>query len=179
MATEPAHIKIQLKFERTEKISQRYPTSSTTYYITADQAEIMIERDLELRRQEAEEPQQVKRRCIYEICDELSKRDYNNARQQLRNTTYRSVAAKDDDEELSIVDVAVSNEGMDPAENWVTSDVVRQALDQLDAKERMILVGVRMHGYTQAQIAKALGISQPAVAKRLKKAETRLRELLL
>ncbi|MEB3105963.1 winged helix-turn-helix transcriptional regulator [Corynebacterium pseudotuberculosis] len=40
------------------------------------------------------------------------------------------------------------------------------------------MVGIHMHGYTQSQIARVLGISQPAVAKRLKKDEARLRELL-
>ncbi|MGO3330744.1 hypothetical protein [Brevibacterium aurantiacum] len=60
MATEPKTTKIQLKFERTQGISERYPTSSATYFITADKAEIMVERDLELRRQEAANPGQVK-----------------------------------------------------------------------------------------------------------------------
>lgn len=60
MATEPRTIKIQLKHERTEGISERYPTTSATYFITADKAEIMVERDLELRRQEAADPGQLK-----------------------------------------------------------------------------------------------------------------------
>ncbi|MGK2351621.1 sigma-70 family RNA polymerase sigma factor [Cutibacterium sp. V947] len=178
MATEPKTIKIQLRFERTEGVSERYPTSSATYFITADKAEIMVERDLELRRQEAADPGQVERRSIHEICDELSKHDYNNAKQHLRNTTYRSVSARDDDDELSVVDVAVSHEGEDPADSWATAEMVREALASLDPKDRLVVFGIHMHGYTQSQIARVLGISQPAVAKRLKKTEARLRELL-
>lgn len=62
MATEPRTIKIQLKHERTEGISERYPTTSVTYLITASEAQIMVERDLHLRRQEAADPEQAERR---------------------------------------------------------------------------------------------------------------------
>ena len=60
----------------------------------------------------------------------------------------------------------------------MTSDMVREALAELEPKDRLVVVGIHIHGYTQTQVATAMGISQPAVAKRLKKAETRLRELL-
>lgn len=178
MATEPRTIKIQLKHERIEGISERYPTSSATYFITADKAEIVVERDLELRRQEAADPEMVERRSIHEICDDLSKHDYNNAKQHLRNTAYRSVSARDDDDDLSVVDVAVSHEGEDPADAWATAEMVREALASLDPKDRLVVAGIHLHGFTQSQIARVLGVSQPAVAKRLKKAEARLRELL-
>lgn len=65
-----------------------------------------------------------------------------------------------------------------PDEAWVTQLEVREALASLDPKDRLVVVGIHMHGYTQSQIARVLGISQPAVAKRLKKDEARLRELL-
>ena len=71
MAAEPRTIKIQLKHERTEGISERYPTTSVTYLITASEAQIMVERDLHLRRQEVADPEQAKRPSIHEICDEL------------------------------------------------------------------------------------------------------------
>lgn len=194
MATEPKTIKIQLKHERTEGISERYPTTSVTYVITASEAQIMVERDLHLRGQEAADPEQAERRSLHEICDELGKHDYNNAKQHLRNTTYRSVSAKDDDDEIPVIDaVASSTEDprsrvwtgrreeygqLRPDQAWVTQLEVREALASLDPKDRLVVVGTHMHGYTQSQIARVLGISQPAVAKRLKKAEARLRELL-
>lgn len=56
--------------------------------------------------------------------------------------------------------------------------MVREALASLDPKDRLVVIGIHMYGYTQSQIARVLGVSQPAVAKRLKKAEARLRELL-
>lgn len=179
MATEPRTFKIQLKHERTEGISERYAITSVTYVITASEAQIMVERDLELRRQEAADPGQVDRRSIHEICDELSKRDYNNTNQHLRNTTYRSVSARDDDDELSVVDVAVSHEGEDPADAWATAEMVREALAILDPKDRLVVVGVHTYGYTQSQIARLLGMSQPAVAKRLKGRSTPARASVL
>lgn len=57
MVTELSRIKIQLKFERTEQISERYPAITTTYYISANEAEIMVERDLELRRRDTDAPE--------------------------------------------------------------------------------------------------------------------------
>lgn len=196
MATEPRTIKIQLKHERTEGISERYPTTSVSYVITASEAEIMVERDLRLRRQEAADPEEVERRSLHEIFDELGKHDYNNAKQHLRNTIYRSVSAKDDDDdnEISVIDAVASStedprsrvwtgrrdeyERLRPDKAWVTQLEVREALASLDPKDRLVVVGVHMYGYTQSQIARILGMSQPAVAKRLKKAEARLRELL-
>lgn len=178
MATEPRTIKIQLKYERTERISERYPTTSVTYLLTASEAQIMVERDLHLRRREAADPEMVERRSLHEICDELGKHDYNNAKQHLRNTAYRSVSARDDDDELSVVDVAVSHEGENPADAWATAEMVREALASLNPKDRLVVVGIHMHGFTQSQIAHVLSVSQPAVAKRLKKAEASLRELL-
>lgn len=194
MATEPRTIKIQLKQEHTEGISERYPTTSVTYLITAREAQIMVERDLHLRRQEVADPEMVERRSIHEICDDLSKHDYNNAKQHLRNTAYRSVSAKDDEDEISVIDAVASSmedprsrvwtgrraeyEQLRPDKAWVTQLEVREALASLDPKDRLVVVGTHMHGYTQSQIARVLGMSQPAVAKRLKKAEARLRALL-
>lgn len=193
MATEPK-ITITLKHERTEGISERYPTTNASYVITASEAQIMVERDLHLRRQEAADPEQLERRSIHEICDELGKHDYNNAKQHLRHTTYRSVSAKDDDEEISVIDAVASStedprtrvwkerreeyEQLRPDKAWVTQLEVSEALVSLDPKDRLVVVGIHMHGYTQSQIARVLGISQPAVAKRLKKAEESLRDLL-
>ena len=194
MATEPITIKIQLKHERTEGISERYPTTSVTYVITASEAQIMVERDLHLRRQEAADSEQLEPRSLHEICDELGKHDFNNAKQHLRNTIYRSVSAKDDDDEIPVIDAVASStedprsrvwtgrreeyERLRPDKAWVTQLEVREALASLDPKDRLVVVGIHLHGFTQSQIARVLGVSQPAVAKRLKKAEARLRELL-
>jgi DNA-directed RNA polymerase specialized sigma subunit len=173
MATEPKHVKIQLKFERVEGISERYPTSGQTYYISANEAEIMVERDLELRRRDTDDPEHVEPRNIDEIVDELGKHDYNNAKQHLRNTTYRSVSARDDDDELSVVDVAVSHEGEDPADSWATAGMVREALASLDPKDRLVVVGIHMHGYTQSQIARVLGALRTSGGGRARRVSSR------
>ena len=116
MATTPKTIPIALKHERTEEISERYPTSTATYVITASDAQVMVERDLHLRRQEADDDANVDPRSVTEIADELSKQDYNCAKKHLRYTRYRSVTARDDDTDMSIVEVAASGEGDDPAD---------------------------------------------------------------
>ncbi|MGM1311826.1 hypothetical protein ACS0VK_12225 [Corynebacterium striatum] len=110
MATEPKTITIALKHERTEEISERYPTTTATYVITASEAQVMVERDLYSRRQEADEDANVEPRSVSEIADELSKQDYNCAKKHLRRTRYRSVTARDDDTDVSIVEVAPSGE---------------------------------------------------------------------
>ena len=194
MATEPKITKIQLQHERTEGISERYPTTSVAYVVKASEAQIMVERDLHLRRQEAADSEQLEPRSLHEICDELGKHDFNNAKQHLRNTIYRSVSAKDDDDEIPVIDAVASStedprsrvwtgrreeyERLRPDKAWVTQLEVREALASLDPKDRLVVVGIHLHGFTQSQIARVLGVSQPAVAKRLKKAEARLRELL-
>ncbi|AEK92783.1 RNA polymerase factor sigma 70 [Corynebacterium pseudotuberculosis P54B96] len=132
MATEPRTIKIQLKHEHTEGISERYPTTSVTYLITASEAQIMVECDLHLRRQEVADPEQAERRSLHEICDELGKHDYNNAKQHLRNTTYRSVSAKDDDDEIPVID-AVASSAEDPRSRGYGRDgeASMRSLDQM------------------------------------------------
>lgn len=178
MATKPKTITIALEHERIEEISERYPTTTATYVIMASEAQVMVERDLHLRRQEADDDANVEPRSVSEIADELSKQDYNCAKKHLRRTRYRSATARDDDTDVSIVEVAPSGEGDDPAETWATQLMVREALAKLVVEDRVVLVGIHMCGMTQTQIARVLGVSQPAVVKRLRKAEARLRELL-
>lgn len=178
MATKPKTITIALKHERTEEISERYPTTTATFVIPASEAQVMVERDLTLRCRDADDDANVEPRSVSEIADELSKQDYNCVKKHLRHTRYRSVSARDDDTDVSIVEVAPSGEGDDPAEAWATRMMVREALAKLDVEDRVVLVGIHMHGMTQTQVARVLGVSQPAVVRRLRKAEARLRELL-
>lgn len=169
--------RITLQFERTEGVSERYPTRQVTYRIALSEAEVMVERDLAIRRSGAEDPELVEPRTIEQIADELSKQDYNNAKKQLRHTAYRSVSGRDDEEEVSIIDVALSREGEDPAEKWMRAQAVRDVLARMEVTDREVLVAIHAHGYTQAEVAKWLGVSQPAVAKRLRRAEEKFRRM--
>lgn len=60
--------------------------------------------------------------------------DYDNAKQHLRHTSYQSVPAKDEKEEIPLPEVAVSHEGADPDDRWATTIAVRDALRHLDAR---------------------------------------------
>lgn len=177
MAHQPNTIKIMFQHERTENITERYPTTNATYYITADEANIVVERDYQQRLEAADTPGEVTRRPVEEIFDELSKQDYNNAKQHLRNTGYRSVSAREDDEELSIIDTTASSAAYATAEEWDTNLLIKDLLASLDSTDRAIIIG-RLQGYGQTDIARQIGISQPAVNKRLKKLEELFRRTL-
>lgn len=168
MAKQPNTIKIVFQHERTENITERYPTTSTTYYITADEANIVIEQDYQQRLTQAENPDEVTRRSVDAIFDELSKQDYNNAKQHLRHTTYKSATARDDEEELSSIETTPSTAAQATPEDWDTNLLLKDILASLDPIDRTITIG-RLQGYGQSEIARQVGISQPAVNKRLKK----------
>lgn len=177
MAKQPTHIKIVFQHERTEGITERYPTTNATYYITANEANIVVEQDYQHRLKTAETPGEVTRRPVEEIFDELGKQDYNNAKQHLRHTTYRSVAAREDDEELSIIETTASTAACATPEEWDTNLLLKDLLASLDRTDQAIIIG-RLQGYGQSDIARQVGISQPAVNKRLKKLEQLFRENL-
>ena len=60
-------------------------------------------------------------------------------------------------------------------ESLISDLDLREAMGELsDADCRVVLL--RLEGYTQTEIAKQIGISQPAVYKRLKKIYALLRE---
>lgn len=179
MATEkPDHITITLQAERTRNIRERYPVFETNYRITATEAEVIIERDLAIRRQASANPNDELPRSIEEIVKELSGLDYNCAKKHLRHTRYVKVSGRGDADEVSILDVTASGEGEDPTETWAAHISVRQALAQLTSKDRAVLIGVHMFGMTRTEVGEHMGVSQPAITKRLKKAEDKLRELL-
>lgn len=178
MATEPQHVQFTLAFERTKYIRESAPVTETSYRITASEAEVIIERDVELRRQAAADPESVEARTIEEIAKDLSGDDYNTAKKYLRHSRYVKISGPDDDEDLSILDITPSHQGDDPSEVWAMRLMVRHALAQLDPKDRAVLIDVHVAGLTRTEVAKYLGVSQPAVSKRLKKAEEKLRELL-
>lgn len=58
---------------------------------------------------------------------------------------------------------------VDPTDTWLTSVAVRQFVAGLKPVDQQIVVLLFWHGYSESQCAKHLGISQPAVSKRLKK----------
>lgn len=180
MAHKPNTIKIVFQYERTEGISERYPVCNQSYYITADEAEIMVERDYQQRKHEAENPAAVSRRSVHDIFKELGNLDYNNAKKHLRNTWFeaapRNFAEDDQAEQVSIVETA-SDDIYEPSDEWDAEIQYRDFLTSLDQVDRAIVIGKRM-GYCQSDIARRVGISQPAVAKRLKKLSKDFQEKL-
>lgn len=178
MATEPRPITISLAFERTRNISERYPVSEASYRITASEAEVIIERDLEIRRQASATPDEEVPRRIEEIAKELSGHDYNNAKKRLRHTRYVKVSGRGDADDVSILDITASDQDEDPSATWAAHVSVRQALQRLDSKDRAVLIDVHVLGMTRTEVAKHLGVSQPAITKRLRRAEKKFRELL-
>lgn len=178
MANKPRNIKIVFESERTRNIREAFPTTESTYWITADEESVMVERDYQLRREQADDPTKVKRRSIHTIFDELSKVDINNAKQHLRNTTYRSITGRGDDEEISIIDVAISlRDGEDPAECYALRIDFQRLLATFDEIDQKIVACLN-HGFKQAEISERVGISQVAVSKRIKKLEKVFQDFL-
>lgn len=183
MATEPNNIRIVLETEKTRSIYEAFPTFKSEYFIRADEAEVMVERDYVLRCQSASDPSCVERRSIHEIFRALSKLDYNNAKKQLRHTAYRSASPQDSEVETSLVEVATASgasgfaavgEYLDPADSWVTSARVQEVLAAMNPLDRAVLLGVYVHGLTQMELARLLGVRQSRISDRLKRAKKAL-----
>lgn len=180
MATQPQTIHIVLKTEKTRGACEPFPTVESEYFIRADEAEVVVERDWVLRCEAADDPASVERRSVQEIFKELSKDEYNNAKKHLRHTSYRSASGTDSEVETSLVEVASSTgvsgfasagDWVDPTESWVMSARVHEVLADLDPIDRFVLIGICLEGYTQMEMASVLGVSQPMVQKRLKRAK--------
>lgn len=177
------NIRIVLETEKSRSIYEAYPTFESEYFIRADEAEVMVERDYVLRRESASDPSCVERRSIHDIFREFSKLDYNNAKKQLRHTQRRNASSKDSPVEVPVVEVATASgasgfaavgEYHDPADSWVTSARVQEVLAAMIPEDRIVLLGVYIHGLTQMELASLLGVRQSRISDRLKRAKKAL-----
>lgn len=177
---------LTLRFERNNS-NERYPCGEYTVEVAADEVLVMVETDYQQRLATAIDPSLVERRDPNMILEhEVGRAEYNNSKSHHRNTAYRASTPRDESDRVSVIESKLNADGYlagnielaDPADAWVTRLMVREALAKLDVEDRVVLVGIHMRGMTQTQVARVLGVSQPAVVKRLRKAEARLRELL-
>ncbi|WP_167142019.1 hypothetical protein [Canibacter zhoujuaniae] len=106
-----------------------------------------------------------------------NKKSSRSTKQNLRHTTYRSENARDDNEELSIIDTIPSDATHSTPEDWDTNLLLKGFLTSLDPIDQAIVIG-RLQNYGQTEIALQIDISQPAVNKRLKKLQKLFQENL-
>ncbi|MBM7051022.1 sigma-70 family RNA polymerase sigma factor [Rothia sp. ZJ1223] len=148
-----------------------------TFEISADEAEIIIENDYNHRLHTADNPDGVQRRAVAEIFkEEISKPEYNQAKKWVRNTTGNPTH-----EEESLIETEVDSHGYlaghgntDPVIESLFGSRIWDAIDALPERERLVLVAVKIQGYTQSEVARFLGVSQPMVNRILKRAIARL-----
>lgn len=87
-----------------------------------------------------------------------------------------SIQRETGDEGFSLEDVLTDTES---EERMVEKIALRQAIDRLPVRERMVIKLRYFHGLTQERVSKVLGVSQVQVSRIEKKALSLLRELML
>lgn len=185
------YITVDLSYEVTFAADERRATRDTTFRISRAEAERWIEGDYQDRLAQADDPTTVKRRGLEEIVDEHNASERSTSRRWRTHTGYLSVDDSDpSDEDIECGQVGLSaasdyRDGFytsttphDPTNSWSTALMVRQALDALSERERLVVITSRIHGLSQRQIAAELGVSQPMVKKIQDRAEKKLRALL-
>lgn len=177
---------LTVRIERTDSTESR-PCYYLDFEVREDELNVMVERDYHFRLADADDPESVQRRDAREILiEEINKPEYNQAKRHHRNTTYRASTSRDETEPISIVESELSSDGYlagttalaDPADAWVGELTVWDAMNSLSERERAVLVAVKLDGFTQSEVAAQLGVSQPMVAKILKRATTKLEAIL-
>ncbi|WP_124053956.1 sigma-70 family RNA polymerase sigma factor [Arcanobacterium ihumii] len=177
---------LTLRFERNNS-TERYPCQYYTVEVSADEVAVMVERDFEQRLATAEDPGLVERRDPGTILDgEVGRVEYNQAKRHHRNTAYQASTPRDETEPISVIESELSADGYlagrtalaDPADDWTGALAIWDAINSLQERERDVLVAVKLDGFTQAEVAAQLGVSQPMVAKILKRAITKLEAML-
>ncbi len=176
---------LTVRFERNDS-TERFPCREYSVQVSQDEVTAMVERDYQQRLAAADDPKLVARRDPSVILDhEVGRVEYNAAKSHLRNTTYRASTPRDAEEPVSVIDGELRADGYlagdgsaDPADAWVGEMSIWDAINSLSERERAVLVAVKLDGFTQAEVAKKYGISQPMINKILKRATTTLKEKL-
>ncbi|MCD4549140.1 sigma-70 family RNA polymerase sigma factor [Schaalia sp. lx-260] len=185
---------ITIRFEK-DSFHPARPYREQTFEISADEAEIIIENDYTQRRNQAEDPDAVERREIDEIFkEEISKPEYNQAKKWVRNTAGNPGS----EDKPGFIETSLTSGGdvlrgsnrvtsgentgdgpraklaltsvESPVEESLATSHLWDAIRALPERERMVLVAVKIQGYTQSEVAKFLGVSQPMVNRILKRA---------
>lgn len=185
------YITVKLAFEVTVVADARRATRDTSFRISSADVDAWIEGDYQNRLAQAEDPDTVERRSLSEILEELNASERSTSRRWRTHTGYLTVDDSDpSDEDIESGQVGLraasdyrdgfytSTTPHDPTESWSTTLMVRQALDVLSERERLVVVASRIHGLSQRDIAAVLGVSQPMVKKIRDRAEKKLRVLL-
>ncbi len=178
--------RLTVRFERNDS-TERYPCREYTVEVAAEEVAVMVDIDYQQRSATVEDPSVVERRDPNEILEhEIGGVEYNQAKSYHRNTVFRASTPRGETEPVSVIESELSADGYlagsttlaDPADAWVGELTVWDAMNSLSERERAVLVAVKLDGFTQSEVAAQLGVSQPMVAKILKRATTKLEAML-
>lgn len=152
--------------------------------VTTEEATLMIERDLQLRQEEADTPEAVKPRTAQEILTELGRQDYNHWhtawRQDRGNGTLCSYEVwnahgnQDHGAVQSVEDELIARE---EAAQWdALGAVIRGLIASLPPVQREVFLAVEVEGRLAVEVAAERGVSKAAISKTLTKARARLQQ---
>ena len=135
---------------------------------------LMLDRDYEQRLADAEEGGEVSRhQTAQDFFDGMSREDYNGwHRENRRANSFHSLNFKDASQ------LAFIEAGFSRIEKEEEAEKVREAVGKLPEKQRKVIASIYFGGRTQEDVAEAEGITQPAVAQRLKSALENLKKVL-
>ena len=202
MSQDKATRTIRIRVEK-ESSNPTRPYRLQSFEISAQVAQIVIEADYTQRCQSFDDPDSVERRDLGDIFwHEVSKPEYNRAKQWVRNTTGNPGSSEDagfiesslTSSGLSLHDPRRASNNADPmstvrgwsgvsqapsvVEEEAESSYIWDAIRSLPERECQVLVAVKIQGFTQVETARFMGVSQPMVGRIFKRAIARLEGML-
>lgn len=176
--------KLKLRYERTQNVSEPYPCYYMEVEVLADELDVFVENDYQARLLDADDPSSVERRDAQEILiEDFNKVEYNNAKKFRRHTHDRNVRTSSG--LVPALEMLLTSDGQfaddeaaDPADSWSGVVAIWDAINSLPARDRAVLIDVRLNGLSQVEAAKKYGLSQPAVHKSLTRSTKRLGAIL-
>ncbi len=175
---------LKIRYEKTEGVKESSSCVYAEVEVDSAEVDVFVENVHQERLREAEDPSTVVRWTADETVREVvNKPEYNQAKKYLRHTAYE--ATPDGDGEISAIEASLTSGGhlaqaggVDPADSWAGEMTIWDAINSLPARDKAVLVDVRLNGLTQAEAASKYGVSQPRIQQLLARSIKRLEGIL-
>ena len=173
---------LKIRYEKTEGVKESSSCVYAEVEVDSAEVDVFVENVHQERLRDADDPSAVERWTADETVREvLNKPEYNQAKKYLRHTAY--VATPDG--EASVVEASLASGGylaraggVDPADSWAGEMTIWDAINSLPARDKAVLVDVRLNGLTQVEAAAKYGVSQPRIQQLLARSIKRLEAIL-
>ena len=175
---------LKIRYEKTEGVKESSSCVYAEVEVDSAEVDVFVENVHQERLRDADDPSTVVRWTADETVREvLNKPEYNQAKKYLRHTAYE--ATPDGDGEISAVGASLTSGGylaraggFDPADSWAGEMTIWDAINSLPARDKAVLVDVRVNGLTQVEAAAKYGVSQPRIQQLLARSIKRLEAIL-